>query len=83
VAKSVPALANRDLLRGEDGQGRFPGVLGVFVPGAKGTGAIFEVDGENGSVRQAEAKKPLLKTASGVNGKSRVSAFLLVAVLNG
>src|SRR5215813_1500934 len=48
VAESVPALANRDLYRPEDGQDRIHRVLGISLARAKRTEEISGVDCHDG-----------------------------------
>jgi hypothetical protein len=57
VAKSVPAMENRNLLRCEDATNWTFGVLGVHLAGAQESVAFLEVDGGNGALRASEAEE--------------------------
>ena len=53
VAKPVPALANRNLLRREDAANRFLGVLGVSLARTQKSLAIPKMDRRDGALRKA------------------------------
>src|ERR1700680_1583048 len=67
MAKSLPAVANRNLLRGEDATDRTPGVLGIHLAGAQEFVAFSEMDSGNGALRpsQAQGFLSLLPVGSG------------------
>ena len=57
VAKPVPALANRNLLRREDATDRLLGVLGVSVARAQESLAVSQMDWRDGTLRKARAEE--------------------------
>ena len=57
VAKPVPALANRNLLRREDATDRLLGVLGVSVARAQEPLAVPQMDWRDGTLRKARANE--------------------------
>ena len=50
VAQSLSFVAARDLHRGQNDADRFPGILGISMDGAQRSLALFEMDGQDGSL---------------------------------
>src|SRR5258708_32856454 len=48
VAKSLPVVAHRDLLRSKDDTDRLPGVLGIHVAGTRQSLALSQIDRGDG-----------------------------------
>ena len=57
VAKPVPALANRNLLRREDAANRLSGILGVSLARAQEPLAFPQMDRRDGTLRKARANE--------------------------
>ena len=57
VAKPVPALANRNLLRREDAANRLSGVLGISLARAQKPLAVPQMDWRDGTLRKAKANE--------------------------
>jgi hypothetical protein len=55
LAKSLPVVANGDLLRSENAANTLPRILGVRVAGEKQSMAVPEMDGRDGTIRATEA----------------------------
>src|SRR6266567_3509727 len=55
VAKPVPALANRNLLRREDAANRLFGVLGISLARTQESLAFLKMDRRNGALCKADA----------------------------
>ena len=57
VAKPVPALANRNLLRREDAANRLSGVLGISLARAQEPLAVSKMDAGDGALRKADVQE--------------------------
>src|SRR5205823_3200416 len=57
LAKPLPQVAHRDLLRIEDEQNWLPGILGVSLAGANQPGSLSQMDSRNGPLCASEAKE--------------------------
>jgi hypothetical protein len=55
LAKSLPVVANGDLLRSQNAANTLPRILGVRVAGEKQSMAVPEMDGRDGTIRATEA----------------------------
>ena len=57
VAKSVPVVANRNLLRREDAANRLSGILGISLARAQKPLAFPQMDWRDGTLRKARANE--------------------------
>jgi hypothetical protein len=71
VAKSLPAVANRNLLRRKNATNRTVGVLGIYLARTQEFMALSKVDSGNGTLRPSQAQKLVGLVAV----DSRCSAF--------
>lgn len=59
MAQSISALAHGNLLRPENGQDRFSGILGIHDPGKKTAAALSKLDRRDGKLRSSETEEPI------------------------
>ena len=59
LAQPLPALAHGNILRLEDGQDRFRGVLGIHDPRAQAAAPLSQMDGGHGQLCASEAEESL------------------------